>query len=359
VSRNTEKQKSKENKENMKKYTLQLAAILFVAAMNLIAPNLQAQTTTTAPVPLDMIRSQDRLRQYALTIATNASRGVSGDIAWSYPGTVTWTNATGKYAEDALDKVFKAELSYWIINTNNPINGYAYLYDSCQDQPVFYGNAQFSGDEANNGRALYDIWLYEVPLPVNVDRAEVIALNDDGTSSANRTVLNINRCGKPRFPSWMAGSTNGLLSTRAPDGTVAIYNLWNPVGQSPKEVDESADYKIQGHYIHTGSTNGTDTTLKIVEVWNRPTVLFRIPTDQWVVIDVTGVVQDGGSLSFERTPSMERMVIGSNVTQKISLSKTGTVRVWFPKGEYRSLFEWIEFGKPNKLYTGPTDNGKG
>lgn len=302
------------------------------------------------------IVSLDVARTAMLQLVDHGSRSVQSDtMDYGFQGSVTYTSASGNNAEDVLAKLFATNFVYRVINTNDQVNGYIWLYDKF-DTLIFFGATSYGASSPEAVKPLYTVWMQNLPLLTNVSSAEVLALDNDG-KTANRTYLTVDQYGRVIFQPWMSGSSNGLLSVKFKDGSVKVYDLWSPVGNVPGLETETADFKIDGHYVMTLGTNG-GSTIKIIEAWSRPTVYLTVPVAQSVSIDVLGMIQEGG-VSFERPYSMEIVPEngGSSITYPLSVN--GTTSVFVSAGKHRIIFKWIKFGKPGLLYTGPIYIGKG
>jgi hypothetical protein len=336
----------------MKKSLSMLFVVLFVA----ISANVFGATD------MSMITSQAKLRQYALDLVTQGSRSVGGNFDWNYPG-VTYTNTTGGYAEDVLKKLFSAEFSYKLVNSNDTVNGYVWLYDKNWTL-IFFGSAYYKLDDLKVAGPKYNVWMQDIPLPLtDVQSAEVLALGADGIT-VNRNPLNISPNGQPLFPAGMAGATNGLMVVRFNNGDVVTYDLASASSSVPSSISESAaSYQIDGHYVFEtkpGSTN----EVKVISLWNEPTVFLDIKSASPapVIIDVTGIYYDNAGLEYERPYALVFKAIDSDQEYTVDLDTTGTSLVEFPPGPCRILFKWKNFGQKPTLYTGPyysTGGGKG
>ena len=304
------------------------------------------------------VYSQDALRNYALSIVTNGSRYVhSESMDWNWSDRITYTNVFGAYAEDVLEKLFASEFRYRLTNPEDLIRGYVYLYDS-KNNLLFFGYAEYTAETLKKEKPQYNIWMQNVPLLSGVESAEVLALDEDG-HTARRYPLQVNN-GQVMFQSWMAGSPNGILVVRFTDGTVNTFNLSQPSGETPSSTSEVAAYKVDGHYIlKIPAFAEKPAVLKILELWTRPTAFLELGAKNTVTIDVMGLVQQDGKTLFERPKSMEVMDIGSGQRWNIELSTEQPTPLTFIAGKYRIRFNWVNFGKPNMLYTGPDGGGKG
>lgn len=311
---------------------------------------------------LPMIKSQDALRNYALGIARMGSRNVyAQSLDWDWPERVSYTNMAGAYGEEILDKLFNVEFVYRLTNPEDQISGYVYLYDGNSydyGNCLFWGYASYTLADLKTNKPQYNIWMQNIPLPPsNIQSAEVLALDEDG-KTARRYPLQINN-GQMLFQPWMAGAPNGILTVRFNDGSLVTYDLASPVGEVPTGSGESASYKVDGHYIYTTDQKGGLPTVRIMEMWQRPSVFLEITTaPQVATLDVIGVVQEKGMISFERPVSMEVIPQGKDTGWTIPLNGDSPTEVNFPVGQYRIRFNWINFGKPNMIYTGP-DSGIG
>lgn len=357
----------------MKKLT-KLSAVLAIAIIALAIPA-WAQTPTepqssgggsgggsvSVPASILPIEDQATARQYMLGNPVRGSRSVYSDsIDWDFEGTITSVSATGTGAEEILDKLFSAELRYFLTNPNDKVRGWVYLYDA-KNNLLFHGTAEYLASIIGKEKPMYDIWMQEIPLLSDVKFAEVLALGEDGTT-ARRYRLEVNQYGQVKFPPWYSGAPNGLLAVKFNNGTVATYKLAKPVGSSPSSTTETvASWKIEGHYVCAGNVN-------IIETWNRPTALVDLTHNDIDInldIDVMGLVQKNGKTYFERPSAMivtiQREDGSWTPEEPVELDPNGPTTF---KGvdpiKFRARFVWREFGLPNLLYTGPEyDGGKG
>lgn len=334
-----------------------------------------AQVPTVSPYPsgggggnatiitaLPMIRSQDALRNYALSIAHFGNRNVQApSMDWSWPGMITGTEVSGAFGEEILARLFETEFAYKLTNPDDNITGFVYLYDVPFDSEVpvnmlFHGSANYSATDLLTGKPQYNIWMLDIPLPLsNVSSAEVLVLDSDGITA--RRIPIVVKNGQLMFQPWLAGSPNGILVSRDENGRTTTYDLSNPVGKVPTSLIERPDYKVDGHYIY--ETGEKPITVKIIETYNRPSVFIRVLGGAVVTIDVMGLVQEDGKTYFERPGSMEVIPNGKDGGWTVPLNSDKPTELKWSIGEFRVRFNWINFGKPNMIYTGPMDGGKG
>jgi hypothetical protein len=343
-----------------------MAIIGLIFAMSII---IQAQVPTTTIgtgnppatiATLPMMKSQDILRNYAMSIAVAGTRYVDAvSLDWNWSGRVSYAETNGAYGEEILQKLFTRELVYKLNNPDDNINGYVCLYDGqLNGNPVnilFFGSATYTFVDLKVGKPQYRLWMQDIPLPVsNIASAEVLALDSDG-KTANRIQIKIDQNGHPLFQPWLAGSPNGILVLRNNNGLTMTYDLSNPVGETSTGMSESADYKVDSHYVY--ETVDKPITVKVIEVWNRPSIFLKVTgVNAAITFDVMGIVQDNKTY-YERPVSMEVSLQGKDGSQVIPLNKDEPTEFKIQAGEYRIRFNWINFGKPNMIYTGPTDDG--
>ncbi len=335
----------------MKKITITLLALLC------------GLTSTTFGQQSLPIHDQAELQNYALSLVSNGSRSVySTSIDWSWNQTLTYTNMTGATnAEALIDALVNAQFKYRLANTNDPINGYVYLYDSQNiDQwgdhdLLFWGYAQYPAGT----KAKYQFSMQGVPLLMitNAQSAQVIALNSDGTSGSTYSVNVVN--GHPIFWGWMAGSPNGVLVINGTDGSLTDYDLWKPDPSVQNGMSENGDtWNLPGHYVLR--TSSTNSSIKIIELWNRPTVYLNTTVATTTTFDVAGVYQDNsGQTQSERPTAIEIDAVGTSLHSVIKFDPANPTAITFPVGQYRIRFDWNQFGLPNTLYFGQTSDGKG
>ena len=311
------------------------------------------------------IRDAAELRNYALSIASNGSRSVySTSIDWTWNQTFSYTNITGaKNGETLLDGLISAPFTYRLLNTNDQINSYLWLYD---DQKIdewgdhdllFFGYASY----APGGQAKYQVWMQNIPLLMltNVDTAQVLVVNPDGTTGYTYKLDVVN--GHPMFQPWMAGSPNGILVIKYNDGSLVKYDLSKPDPSVVSGLTESGNsWKIDGHYVVR--TSSPNCAVKIIELWNRPSVYLNASVDTMVTLDVVGVYQDNqGNAVYERPISIEIDTVSTGQHNSIiNYDTANPTKVVFPAGEYRIRFGWKNFGQPYNLYIPiPTSDGGG
>ena len=354
-----------------------------VAAVALLATQItvQAQTSTPAAVtpsaptptlapttlPID---NSDHLREFALQQVSHGSRDISApSVDWNWPGSVTYTNAPGKFAEDVLDKLFSVQFRYELENPADQIQGYVWLYDKNNTQ-LFAGSAQYTETDLNNGiKPQYSLYQYDTPLLSGVSYATILAFNPDGTTSQDSTYLAPNQFGQIVFPNWMAGALNGLLVVNFNDGSMATYRLSNPAASVPGAVNETSSYKLNGHYVYevtntcpTGYNCVAMVNANILEAYTRPTAFLTSPYAVSMTLNVGGVVQDqNGNVTIEHPLDVIVTQVNTDGSTTdllpLVLNQTGSTVVSLPAGTFRMRFIWVNFGLPNTLYTGPQDGG--
>lgn len=305
------------------------------------------------------IASQDALREYALGHVVRGVRGVTSDSLIPLDGHPTSIEVRGEGAEEVLNSLFNTEIVYALANPDDQITGNVWLYDR-DGYLVFWGFAQYKMSEASGkgGGPEYKIYLQHVPLPLdNVQVAEVLVLGEDGTT-ANRFPLEV-FSGHPVLHPMMTGASNGILSVRFRDGSVATYNLASPAPKVPGAIGEIANWKVDGHYVFPPAPLKEVISVKIVETI-LPTLLVEVKAGQVITLDVVGVVQKDGNTFFERPTSFIHTQVDGSFDGVGPMSEVGPTQVIFPAGgKQRLRFIWRNFGEPNSLYTGPTDGGKG
>lgn len=313
------------------------------------------------PLTLQAIKSPDAMRQYALTIASQASRAVtSSSMDWAYANRFTSTNAFGDSAEDVLDKAFAAPFVYRLTNPTDTLTGYAWVYDN-NGNLLFYASTDYTQADLAKSGAQYTLWMQDIPVLNNVDSGEILVVGDDG-STVRQIPLTVNSHNQLMMSQWYAGAPNGILSARFTDGTLATYELWSPTETTPGITSDDSGFKISGHYILDGVQCPTGyscspATLKIIETYQLPTALLRLPVDQQINIDVMGLVQQNGNTWFERPYAMIVTAEGKDAGFTVNLDTTVAATYPFSAGNQRVRFLFASFGQPSTLYTGPTSGG--
>lgn len=335
----------------MRKYIVGLVTII------LMALGFNLNSAWAQPLP---IQSRDDLRQFALTSVVRGGRSVDcPSMVWNDPGMLVHTEQVGTSAEEVLDKLFNVELHFKVSNPTDKVNGWVWLNDS-KGRLLFYGHTDYLANQMEKGfKPQYNIWMQNTPILEGVESAEVLILNEDGITT-RRERLKVEQ-GGALFPEGMSGAMNGILAVRFTDGTVRTWNLWKPLGGTPGITTESADWKIDGHYNYNEVAG--DTTVKVIETYLRPTVRLNVSKMCNVTFDILGIYYDDNGPAFERPLSMEVTYtaldgVQQETTVELSIDKPSTFG--FGKfGEYRFRFNWINFGKPDRIYSGPSDGGGG
>jgi hypothetical protein len=332
----------------MKKMITLLCTLLsFLLAAEVFAANRE----------LPMIDSQAELQNFALGKVAFGYRGVSGNFDWSYDNR-TFTEATGAYAEEVLKKLFDVQFSYKLVNSNDTVNGYVWLYDS-HTNLIFYGNASYESNPGEKVIPRFNIWMQDIPLLSNVQSAEVLTLDESGRTVRTEQ-LNINQQGQLVFPWWMAGAVNGLMVVRFNDGQTLTYNLSNATVSEPVLVSEiAAAYKIDGHEV-LETVPGQTNTIKIIALWKEPTVFLDVKSEPNVpvFIDVTGIYYgQTGQLEYERPYAVVITTIADGKPYTIDLDVKDVSLIGVPFGPCRMLFKWKSFDQKPTLYTGPDYGG--
>lgn len=337
-----------------------LLSVLVLAAL---IPAIFAQTESTPSsgggggggTSVLPISSQDELRNYALPRSVRGTISLdSPSMDWNFEGSKTYVEVTGLYAEDVLGKLMQAEFVFRLKNGGDLVTGHLYLFDAAGHN-LFYGRAEFKAGE----KPAYSIWMQNIPLLGNVQAAEVLALNPDGTSSANRHPLDVSGGKQLMFRPWLAGAPNGLLSVKFTDGTLAVYLLAapkaEPVGSSTVDL---AGYKIEGHYVFRNSD--PHLTVKVMETEHLPTVFLELTGAdiQNIVFDVTGLVVKNGMIVREKPVSVLVYIAGEDSPAIYPMPKDSDfLIISLAPRSYRVRFEWANFGQRDALYTGPMDGG--
>jgi hypothetical protein len=277
---------------------------------------------------------------------------------WNYSESVTNVEAEGHDAEEVLDRLFSVVLKYRVFNPEDKVYGYVQLYDN-HENVIFLGSAVYTGASLEDQEPTYIVWLQRLSLFNNVRAAEVLALDDDGTTG-RRYPVEISQAGQLLFETWMVGALNGLLVVRFSDGAVVTYRLNNSVGTALASLAEDSGWSIPGHYVYRAADKPLNAD--IVATWEDPTILFRgVVLGQRLMIDVRGVINSRGEIRFVRPQEMT--VTGSFGWRGVPLEKNGPTRVVIDdligSGDVRIRFDWTGTGflHPMMLYIGPPDSG--
>lgn len=317
-----------------------------------------SSVSTSASVTLP-IGSRDQIREYALDIPVRGFRDVTSPSLVQVPGERTWVEVFGNGAEDIIGKLLAKKITFDMANTSDEITGRIWLYDA-NDKLIFFGNTRYTVGTVGKYGPVYNIWMQPVPLPVyDVVSAEVLVLNEDGQTTRLEKVWIEN--GQPVFPEWMAGANNGILSVRLKDGTVSVFNLWNPIATDPVAVAElGSSWKISGHHVIPPSST-SELLVNIVEAWELPTALIEVNATQLVKFDVLGMVTINGHNTFERPfEVIFTQIEGGSWSGAGPIFSDSATLIKFPAaGKYRVRFGWKNFGQANTIYAGPVDEGGG
>ena len=324
-----------------------MTAIVTVFALAISA--LAADGVTTLPSQLPMLRDPAALRQYALASVVRGARYVTAEsLDWSDPARKTDTQATGVGAEQVIDKLLATEQTYRLLDPKDLVRGFIYLYDA-NDHLVFYGYAEYKPGVSKE-LPKYSVWLQSVTLLEGVTGAELLVVDKDEVT-IQRTPMVLEN-GRIVVGLNIAGAPNGKLVVHS-GNTAVFYDLWKPEGQgAPSVTEKGGGYEISGHYIFKDTS-----VVKIIELWQRPTVLVEVTQETTVSVDVAGVIQTGTNTTIERPTE----VIVSDVTGKqlgVVQTNGGIIQLKLGPGKYRLLYTWKLFGQPENIYV-PTNGGRG
>lgn len=338
----------------MKKLTTLLIAVFISAVQFVRAQSASVASQSVHPTSLPEVLSEDNLRNKALSMPSHGSRYVVSDsMDYSYTNTVVFAATNGAYVEQLMNRMFAVPFSYRIANSNDLVNSYCYVYDDDCNDLLFYGSGNAIAKTLNGTNKLFTQFdLQNVPILSDVKSAEVLVLNQDGTT-ATQYPLTVNQCGKALMQGWMTHYTNAILAATFNNGDLVTYPMGAPGATAPGVVLGNGGYGITGHYQITSSVTN-DVTLKIIEVWNLPTAFLDFSNYVTVTMDVMGVIQNGNQISFERPLSVDVSSPGYP-TVTVQLSQAQATPVSFSPGQYRLKFNWAHFMKPGFWYTG----GKG
>lgn len=333
----------------MKSIVISLIAAILVSNVVRASDAVPVPMTSSLPV-----QSEADLREYALDKVVRGFRDVTSETMVSVKNQPSWVDKRGTSAEDVLDKLFDTEFVYSLANDNDIVQGRVWLYDN-ENNLLFFGESRYTAKDLEKKYPSYALYLQRIPLLANVQSAEILAINEDGVTANHRKVDVSN--GHILFDSWLAGVPNGILSVRFQDGSLMTYDLWSPVAESPViQAESSATWQIEGHHVFR-LTEKDVLNINFVEVWKDPTVIFEVrDNNQTVNLDVFGVVNVNGVSGMERPNSLIfTQVIGGSSKGVGPVFQDGPTKFTLPTGgTYRMKFDWNNFGKPGKLYTGPT-----
>jgi hypothetical protein len=227
------------------------------------------------------IYSEDALRIYSLSIVDKGSRYIYADTLVYTPDSVVSCYFDGVGGEDVLDKLFKVNFRYRLMNVSDNINGYVLLYAKDCNIPIFYGFASYTGEDIKKGlNPMYFIDLGQfVPLPIEADEAIVFLVNEDNLSYSKIYLEKDNESGKILFPSYLAGS-KGILVLRVGNDVIS-YDLWRPSSSRPSSsFEKSYHYKIKNHYIFNVTERAFN--VEIIETF-YPSLTLKIDSDYSIV----------------------------------------------------------------------------
>ncbi len=306
------------------------------------------------PSELSIIRSQDKLRNYALSLVSTGSRYAYCDsMDWSYTNTVAYAATDGVNGEQVLEQLFSVPFSYRVLNAADQVISYSYLYDTNWNV-LFVGSGYKIASEISPTNGIYTgFWMQSIPILSNVLKADLLIYNEK-SQTTEVLHLYVNDAGQIMWPPWYSGYNNILLAVTYADGVVLTYKTSDPVASTPDVTYSSDSYGIDGHYIIKSSARASK--LQIMETWNLPSAYLELSRKQVVTIDVLGLVQDGkdGKAYFERPVSVD-VTDASGAKTTVDLNLDSPTEVSFLQGQYRLEFNWTKFGQQQFYYTG----GKG
>ena len=123
-----------------------------------------------------VLKSQDRLREYALGKVVRGYRDVTSStlVPGETPNT-RYVEVLGNGAEDVLKKLFDTALVFRIANIQDKIVGRVWLYDA-ESKLLFFGQTEYFVATVGKTGPQYDIWQQEAPLMQDIVSAEILAL---------------------------------------------------------------------------------------------------------------------------------------------------------------------------------------
>ena len=326
-----------------------LSLILFVSL------NLGAWAQSSIPP----ISSADETRLAALTNVVSGSRYVySEGIDYNQAGSVTYTNVTGTNgAIDIVKKLLAAEFRYAMFNTNDMIQGYIYLNDTCGNL-IWFGGASFKRADLLAGeKAVYRLWMQYLPILQSVNWAQVIALEEDGTTG-RQYYLDVSSCNQVMWPPWMSGTKNTILQVQYLNGSNVTYRVSNPVATAPAKTVEQSTFAFDHHYIYSG-TNGSVLQMQILEMDEKPSVtLENVVGLQRVNLDVQAYVYGKGGGYWERATNVMVMPMGYTNVFIIGLNPGAATEITVPYA-CTMRFSWPTLGNNRTIYAGPEYYGGG
>ena len=290
------------------------------------------------------LQDQALLRVYAEALVTNWTHMAWGDgIDYSWTRTVTYTNGSCSGAQNALDKMALAPLSF-VAKTSHPyINEYAELQDS-------YGRALFTGgigyyDVGGGSDLAFVFWVNVVPMLDRVSSASILAVGQDGVSTNYQLVVSN---GQLLFPATYANAKNGWLEVFVTDRSWQTFPLSKPV-QSPIISNMAGTYSIDGD-ISLDDTETKNWVLKGIFLSKKPNASVKLSHGRSVSIDLQGLrFDDIGNLVSERPTSVvATSKIGQVVTSKLNTNAVSSISLG--AGEWSLLFTWKSYDTQTIMY---------
>jgi len=312
--------------------------------------------------PLSIPELHDRalMRELGLKVARWGYRDVDvQSINNYYPGTSTFTNGVGRNADDMQDQLFDVHFVFQVVNPKDLITGRNWLFADPDDisHPSFFGETvPYSGLDTN--RPLYVLNQYETPLTMlsNVVSATIVALNTDGTSSAQKIPVTI-RNGVPWYGPWYVGQMNGLFEVTLDNGSVRSsisYPLYAVTNVPPASVKDDPEWKISGHYHYRVLRS-----MKVTNLYQVQRESYELPdsyiTNEVAVsstVDILVFYNDNGVTMTERPYEMEVESLITHQKRTVPLSTTGTTVVHYEVGEWKGTPHFHKFPPASYLYTG-------
>ncbi len=308
---------------------------------------------------LPMLIREDTLRNYSLNQVTFGLRQVTANSMVSSEPSGNIVRMEGRNAEEVIQKLLDATITYRLVNPSDFVTGYIWLYDT-RGRLLFFGYARYTLAEigGKDGGPSYTFSQQEVPLLEGVSSAEIIPLDANAQTpvEANGKIKLKVTGGSVYFPPVYAGAPNGLMVVTMKSGEILTYKLGSPMVVNVKKYSEGSGetWKIAGHHVFQ-STKGT-LGIEIIESRFLPTALVSVGVGQLILVDVKGLVEVDGKAYFERPTSVIfRQVDGPSSGVLYFGPVDGPVYTKLPtNGEYRLEFDgWVRFGKPNTLYVSP------
>lgn len=306
-----------------------------IVGIALVFLNLLFGIVAMAAPPMP-VGGQDTIREFALATVVSGQRSIEAtSMVWS-PDRPNWVEVEGNGAEDVLNQLLAKKLVMEVVNPADEVTGRIWLFDR-DGNCLWYGRSSYQAD--SKALPAYNLWIQDIFLLEDVQRASVYILDEDGKTIGQQG-LEI-RNGQVVFQSWMAGMKNAVMTVWFEDGQVISWSLDDGSSSNPSNVSSvGGSWHIEGHRIVQSDDPVVSVDFTTIVV---PTVLVTIKDGQSLRVRVVGFIGYKGSDNVVMFEWPTEMVVTSADGESVKVPLNNGTPTDFQQvepGVYRLRFEW-------------------